>query len=247
MRLDKPTNPKAYARLLVKSIFSIVRETRRALSRAEYEALADDLGLSNSQLSQAIRELQRDSLISLEDTTRAFKLTARGVQEGDYWTTHALKILHNDPLPESLDEVRKEIDYFANEQLTTHPHTSEWDWAGKRLTLLQHKENVMVREASTAVYILSGAGARVNVNSADNSVNTISISEADVFPKLRSEIEAKVTDSLRRQQIIEKLGELEQSKGSSSYAAKFRDFVSFAADIMTIIYPFIQPLSALIR
>ena len=92
---------------------------------------------------------------------------------------------------------------------------------------------------------MSGTGARVNVNSTDNSVNTILISEADVFPKLRSELNAKVPDPARRQEIITVVNELEEARGSSTYAEKLRSFLSIAADVMTVIGPFIPVLAAL--
>jgi hypothetical protein len=104
---------------------------------------------------------------------------------------------------------------------------------------------MMVKETGGTVYVLSGPGARVNVNSTDNSTNWISISEADVFPKLRNELNAKVADPVRRQEIIVGVNELEQSRGSGSYAEKFTSFLSCAADVMTIISPFIQALAAL--
>lgn len=106
----------------------------------------------------------------------------------------------------------------------------------------------MTKQAVTSTYyIQSGTGGRLNVNSADNSVNVVSISEGDVFPRLRQEIEANVIDPVKRQEIVAKLDELEQSKGTPGYASKFRDFIAVTADIMTIIGPFIQPLTTLIK
>jgi hypothetical protein len=105
MTLDKPTNSKGYARLLVKHIFSKVRETGRVIPPLEYKTLAHEIGLNDSQLSQAIRELKRENLIALDNTTQGMRLTGDGVQQGDYWQTRAATILNNDPFPESLEEV----------------------------------------------------------------------------------------------------------------------------------------------
>jgi hypothetical protein len=68
--------------------------------------------------------------------------------------------------------------------------TPEWDWANGRLEDLRHFESMSVKEATGTVYVLNGPGERAYVNSTDNSTNTIAISEADVFPKLRSELNA---------------------------------------------------------
>jgi hypothetical protein len=245
MTLDRPTNSKGYARLFVKHVFMKVRETRRMMPPMEYKALAVEIGLSDSQLSTAIRELKHANLIALDNTTQGITLTHNGIQEGDYWQTRAQTVLNNDPHPESLEEIRAELHHFNNGLSSTLPGTPEWKWIEARLNALMHRESMMVREAESTTYILSGTGARVNVNSTDNSVNTILISEADVFPKLRSELSAKVPDPARRQEIIAVVNELEEARGSSTYAEKFTSFLSIAADVMTIIGPFIPVLAAL--
>jgi hypothetical protein len=245
MTLDKPTNSKAYARLLITRIFSKVRETRRVMPPLEYKALAHEAGLNDSQLSQAIRELKRDNLIALDNMTQGVRLTPDGVRDGDFWQYKAATVLNGDPPPESLEEIRAELRHLNKELSTTLPGTPEWKWNEARINMLMHTENIMVKETGGTVYVLSGPGARVNVNSTDNSTTWISISEADVFPKLRSELNAKVADPVRRQEIVVGVNELEQARGSSTYAEKFTSFLSCAADVMTIISPFIQALAAL--
>jgi hypothetical protein len=56
---------------------------------------------------------------------------------------------------------------------------------------------------------------------------------------------AKVPDPARRREIIAVVNELEEARGSSSYAERFTSFLSVAADVMTIISPFIPVLAAL--
>lgn len=58
MTLDKPTNSKAYARSLLKSIFAEVRDSRRVVPLSEYQALAAKIGLRDDQLSTALKELK---------------------------------------------------------------------------------------------------------------------------------------------------------------------------------------------
>jgi len=244
MPLDKPTNSKAYARHFLKHVFLAVRDSKRVMPPTEYKDLAAKIGLRDDQLSTALQELKYDNLIALDSTTQGIRLTPQGVHEGDYLHQRPLLPLLRDPLPESLEEVRLEIRYFAKERSANLPGTPEWDWANGRLDDLRHSESMMLRDVGSTVYILSGQSARVNVNSTDNSVNTISISEADVFPRLRGEIEAKVTDALRRQQLLANLDELELSKSSSTYAEKFTNFISFSADVMTIVGPFLPLLAA---
>jgi hypothetical protein len=245
MTFDKPTNSKAYARHLLKHIFSEVRDSRRVMPLTEYQAIAAKIGLRDDQLSTALRELKYDNCLALDSTTQGVQLTPQGVQEGDYLHTRPLLPLVRDPLPESLEEVRLEIRYFAREKSGNLRGTPEWDWIDGRLVDLRHLESMMVKETAGTVYVLSGQQAKLNINSIDNSVNSISISEADVFPKLRSELNAKVPDPVRRQEILAGVDELEKARGSSSYAEKFTSFLSVMADVMTIIGPFVPVLAAL--
>jgi hypothetical protein len=245
MTLDKPTNSKAYARHLLKHIFSEVRDSRRVMPQPEYQAIAAKIGLRDDQLSTALQELKYENCIALDSATQGVQLTPQGVQEGDYLHTRPLLPLVREPLPESLEEVRLEIRYFAREKSGNLRGTPEWDWINGRLEDLRHSESMMVKETAGTVYVLSGQQAKLNINSIDNSVNSISISETDVFPKLRSELNAKMPDPARRQEIIAVVNELEEARGSRSYAEKFTSFLSVAADVMTIIGPFIPVLAAL--
>jgi hypothetical protein len=91
------------------------------------------------------------------------------------------------------------------------------------LEALGHQENVMVKEAGTVnYYIQSGTGGRFNVHSTDNSVNHVAIAETDIFPKLRSKIQAEVPESAEKESVLISLSELERAKGSSAYGRSFR-------------------------
>jgi hypothetical protein len=91
------------------------------------------------------------------------------------------------------------------------------------------------------------AGIRFQLNGTGSSTNVVPVSEDAVFPLLRREILAKVSDTAKRLQVIEVLDALEQSKGTTNYPAKFRDFIAVTADLMTTVGSFIQPLTALIK
>jgi hypothetical protein len=109
-------------------------------------------------------------------------LTPQGVHDGDHLHTRPLRPLVRDPLPESLEEVRLEIRYFAGEKSGNLRGTPEWDWINGRLEDLRHSESMMVKETAGTVYVLSGQQAKLNINSVDNSVNSISISRQMSFP-----------------------------------------------------------------
>lgn len=99
---------------------------------------------------------------------------------------------------------------------------------------------------TTTVYNISNVSGRVNVNSTDNSVNVVNCTVSELFAALNqairtSEIEPKDKDALLSSSI-----ELEAAVGSSSFSAKYKDFIQQAANYMAIISPFIPGLTNLI-
>jgi hypothetical protein len=146
MALEKPTNSKGYARLLLKHIFSKVRDTGSLMPPMEYKALAVQIGFNDSQLAIALRELKRENWIALDNTTQGIRLTPDGVHTGDYWQYRAESVLLNDPLPDSLESVRIEMNHFGQELQGTQPRSSEWQWISARIEALRHQENVMTKK-----------------------------------------------------------------------------------------------------
>jgi hypothetical protein len=162
MALEKPTNSKGYARLLLKHILSKVRDTGSLMPPMEYKALAVQIGFNDSQLAIALRELKRENWIALDNTTQGIRLTPDGAHTGDYWQYRAESVLLNDPLPDSLESVRIEMNHFGQELQGTQPRSSEWQWISARIEALRHQENVMTKEAGTSTYIKSGSEERLN-------------------------------------------------------------------------------------
>jgi hypothetical protein len=147
-------------------------------------------------------------------------LTPESVRRADYLRYRDEFILYTDPLPDSLEGINAEIGRLALERQKNLPKSDEWQLISARLEDLKHLESTMIKQtASPTVYIQSGAGSRLSVGSVDNSINYVTITEANVFPKLRSEIEAQLPDSSEKQEVLASLNELEEAKGSSSYGA----------------------------
>ncbi len=98
---------------------------------------------------------------------------------------------------------------------------------------------------------VTGANARVNFGSIDNSTNIVS--EQHVFSNLRLAIEKGVADSKERIAILDALARLEKianddsgKRSSSDYGAAYQNFITSAANHMTLIAPFIPALSKLL-
>ncbi|MCA1630765.1 MAG: hypothetical protein LC785_06435 [Acidobacteria bacterium] len=101
-------------------------------------------------------------------------------------------------------------------------------------------------QSSGTNYYLHGEHARVNINSQDQSINLSVRSVENVFSNLRQAISNQVQNVEERTVLLHQLQELEQAKGTTTFTDKYRDFMSFAADHIGVIAPFIPALSQLL-
>lgn len=95
------------------------------------------------------------------------------------------------------------------------------------------------------VYHLTGAGSRVNVNSTDNSTN-VTISESELFSKMREEISEKVPSGEGRDRLLQKVSALEKERDLPSAWERYKELITVAADHMALICPFIPALTEMI-
>jgi hypothetical protein len=89
-----------------------------------------------------------------------------------------------------------------------------------------------------------GANPRAYINSQDFSTNIIN--EANVFEQARKAIESRVGQESERKEILNRLEALEKAKGKAAYVVRYREFISAAADHMTVLAPYIPALSQLL-
>ncbi len=100
--------------------------------------------------------------------------------------------------------------------------------------------------APSSIHV-SGSNARVNINSTDNSVNVIQINETvlnDVIATL-----AALPDQPGKEPALSAAQELKAHAGKSSFAEKYKDFMSSVSDhvsILLAIAPYLGPLAAMI-
>lgn len=99
-------------------------------------------------------------------------------------------------------------------------------------------------DAPSVIYNVTGPNSRINVNSSDSSINVADVNAAELFQRMR-EAAATLPDDGRRQMLVERIDGLEQSHGSGEFAEKYRDFVSLAADHMSLFTPFMPALGQL--
>jgi len=97
------------------------------------------------------------------------------------------------------------------------------------------------RGGSSIVYNRTGPNARVNVNSMDSSTNITNVNSAELFVKMR-DAAAEIQNSERRQLMVERIEEMERSQGSQGFAKRYSEFISLAADHMSLFAPFMPAL-----
>lgn len=101
------------------------------------------------------------------------------------------------------------------------------------------------RQGPQVVYNLTGANARVNVNSTDSSTNVANVNSSQLFEEMRAAA-AGVQDSEQRQLLTERIDAMERSHTSGDLAQRYRDFISVAADHMSLFSPFMPALGQLL-
>jgi hypothetical protein len=113
------------------------------------------------------------------------------------------------------------------------------------VTVLVERKRLKPKETMN-IYQVSGYG-RVNVNSTDNSVNVITVSQAEIFAKLRHEITANISAGEEQKNILERVCVLEAAQNSPSFAERYTELISVAANHMTLLAPFIPGLTEMMR
>jgi hypothetical protein len=104
-----------------------------------------------------------------------------------------------------------------------------------------------IRSSVTNVYHVYGHNPRWNVNSQDHSVNVMTVSSELVFTRQREAIANHIAAGDEQQDILNRLSVLEQAEGSRSFAQRYTEFISAAANHMTLLAPFIPALAEMLH
>ena len=102
------------------------------------------------------------------------------------------------------------------------------------------------RQPTHVIYNLIGPNARVNIQSIDASKNLVEIEPKELFDKLREEIQHSIADKSVSTKLLEKVGELQKTQGTTKFVEKYREFVALAANHVAILAPFIPALSQML-
>jgi hypothetical protein len=115
-------------------------------------------------------------------------------------------------------------------------------------TKVRKKSAVYDRPAAQTVYnvSVSGTNARFNLDSVDTSTNVVEVAPEQLFDDLKETLRDNVEDELRRRILLDKVAAMQEAQGSSLFTERYKDFISSAADYVTLLTPFITGLSQLL-
>jgi hypothetical protein len=114
----------------------------------------------------------------------------------------------------------------------------------ERRRLMSKKEDF---PSVTNIYHVYGHNPHWNVNSSDQSVNIVTISNEEVFERLRQVIASGIPAGDEQKDILARVEALERAEGSSSFARRYTEFISVAANHVTLLAPFIPALAEMLH
>jgi hypothetical protein len=93
---------------------------------------------------------------------------------------------------------------------------------------------------------LTGPHSRLNVQSHDQSTSVIIQNTENVFAEIRQTLENGIGSEEVLTEILGKLAELEEAKGTTSFMQKYQAFIASAANHMSLIAPFLPALTQML-
>ena len=102
------------------------------------------------------------------------------------------------------------------------------------------------KESPQVVYSVSGPNAKINIQSTDLSTNIVNVESAALFDKLRSVIQESVQDADATKRLFEQVDAMHAAVGTKTFLGAYQQFVSVAADHLTLFLPFLPALTQLL-
>lgn len=121
-----------------------------------------------------------------------------------------------------------------------------------RATVFAHVERSrLTPRKGTGVEIHQhGHNSRVNMDSIDNSTNTVDISEDQVFVQMRERFATEVSVGPELTAILERLTALDAARGTPLFGQRFAELMTLAANSATILStltPYMHALGAMVQ
>ena len=109
-----------------------------------------------------------------------------------------------------------------------------------------HREDAERSVHRGGTYNVTGPNARVNINSHDHSTNTVVFEPTPVFADLRQAVVEAVAEKDERAKLLASIEAMENGRRTHTFVDRYKDFITLAANHMTIVAPFLPALSALL-
>ena len=146
---------------------------------AEWFALTKELGFTERERSEAGTSLRTTGLIRFTpESTEIMALTPEGIAKGDEMLVPQQNRDVAGPMPETLDAIRADLDYWEAHLHDGQPGSVWWEQVQARIVGLRHRENRLL-PGITITNNAIGPNSRNNVNSVDQSTNSTTQDRAE--------------------------------------------------------------------
>lgn len=141
---------------------------------AQWLAIANQIGLSEAERKEAVAQLRAlDHVRFSPESTEILALTSCGVKAADQMDRRRSDRKLTDPMPDTLERIREELDYWEPRLYLGDPGSIWWEQVQARLVGLRHRENRLL-SSQPSVSVTNnafGPNSRFNQNSVDQSTN----------------------------------------------------------------------------
>ena len=147
----------------------------RRFKPPESFGITKELGLTDAQRNEAVTSLRTSAFISFTpESTEIIALTASGITTGNELIVRQQNRDVSDPMPETLEGIRLDLDYWDSRLYEGEPGSNWWEQVQARIVSLRHRENRFLTTPISITNNAIGANSRNNVNSVDQSSNLAS-------------------------------------------------------------------------
>lgn len=196
------------------------------------------------ELIENVNELKYRDNANLDAIRRKTNMVVRNILGETSKYLYDLKLIHFHPMiaPAS-DEFKLESWNDGKNSLINVLNTikEELEMFGVKKPSLKEID----KKGNKTVNNFTGANSRINLNSIDNSSNVINQNTNDkLFDEIRNLIKENVKENTS--EILEAITLMEQNQGKPSFKESFDNFISKAANYITLLTPLIPQLTSLI-
>lgn len=106
------------------------------------------------------------------------------------------------------------------------------------------KKGITKNNNQNITYNLNGNNSKVNINSTDSSTNVLNTADNKIFDQLVEVINSQIPD--KKEELIKCVEEMKLEKGKEGFVQKYQNFMSNAANHITVFAPFLPALALLL-